>query len=932
VFTFKWLEMMNWDFWSHVRLPLDEQVVLIAGPNGSGKTTLLDAIRVLLNARKLSTSRKMPQYLRDDTGVAIVKAVVTNPLRRGAGKRPFSNRGLFDEEVTLACILERKQGTWQRHYQIAGGDASIETLRAMPHGMGPEEYSRALEEAHVPRTLLKILALEQGETHKLASRTPEQLLEYVLELQGDKQVLDRYADARTTYLAGQKDLEQFDNRLKMMALHVDTLRRDADQYRELQALQDQERELREVKLPAARLKAARRDLAEQERDFERAEGVLRSADAVLESFERDAALLREEVDGVRGGIDRQRVEYQQVLKDKEKLDGQYRDLKRSESELAELMSSGANLQDDIHQANTLRDERLRLVASESSTRRDLATTVQKISDLRAELSTLDRGEKRAPPDWVRQMLGALQQEGIESLLVADAIEIQDAHWQVAVESILGRERFTVLVPADRALEARKIGQRLKYRCYVEAYGQPRRPQVRTGSALSVVSLADLRVPDNVIQMLNSVQLVESVDEGHRLGKATSITPDGYRQDARGGIFVGTSDLYCGSSAGGHRKSQIEGELGQLRQLRDSVEATLAPTSRRVAQIDELLVASQVKDKLLARIGDATDLTERITVLAETRRQMSERLMTLLSDIDAANAVVLDKERRISLLEYRNREAIVERDRARASVGTAAAKKSRIAVEIEELQASVPADFQSGAAQELLESEITLIERLNLLRERITKFEGSRDPRSVAVWERAAADLADHERSLTAQRRELTLGSEELQLARQAYKRVVGETITRYRRNVLRLGELCRVEVQVRVPGAEILRDESDDVLGKAGLEVRIGFDGKKPVAVDDPKLSGGQSVVASLILLMALTMEEGGDAAGFFILDEPFAHLSVERIDEVARFLQVTRAQFIITTPTTHNLLVYNPAKLTLNLRKKAALERHAPVPTFLRR
>ena len=932
MFTFKWLEMMNWDFWSHVRLPLDEQVVLIAGPNGSGKTTLLDAVRVLLNARKLSTSRKMPQYLRDDTGVAIVKAVVTNPLRRGTGRRPFSNRGLFDEEVTLACILERKAGNWQRRYQIAGGDASIESLRAMPHGMGPEEYSRALEEAHVPRTLLKILALEQGETHKLASRTPEQLLEYVLELQGDKQVLDRYADARTTYLAGQKDLEQFDNRLKMMAMHVDGLRRDADQYRELQALQEQERELRDVRLPASRLKAARRDLAEQVREFERAENVLRTADAVLESFSSDCETLRAEVNALGSGMDDSRASYQNLLKEKEKLDGLYRDLKRSESELAELSVGGTEAEDGTARSAALRDERLRLTAAESATRRDLSVAIQKISDLRAELSTLDRGEKRSPPDWVTQMLRALSQEGIEAMLVADAVEIQDPHWQVAVESILGRERFTVLVPQERALEARKIGQRLKYRCYVEAYGMARRPQVRAGSALAVVTLADPRVPENVIQMLNSVQLVESVDEGHRLGKATSITPDGYRQDSRGGIFVGTADLYCGSSSGGHRRSQIDSELGQLRQLRDGLEQTLAPTARRIAQIDELLVASQVKDKLLARIGDISALPERIAELVDSRRKISERLMALLGEIDAANAAVLDKERRISLNEYRNREAIVERDRARASVGSASAKRARIAIEIEELLATVPEDFQTDAAQELLESEITLIERLNLLRERITRFDGSRDPRSVAVWERAAADLADHERHLTVQRRELTLGSEELQLARQAYKRVVSETIKRYRQNVLRLGELCRVEVQVRVPGAEILRDESDDVLGKAGLEVRIGFDGKKPVAVDDPKLSGGQSVVASLILLMALTMEEGGDAAGFFILDEPFAHLSVERIDEVARFLQVTRAQFIITTPTTHNLLVYNPAKLTLNLRKKAPTERHAPVPTFLRR
>jgi DNA repair exonuclease SbcCD ATPase subunit len=307
-------------------------------------------------------------------------------------------------------------------------------------------------------------------------------------------------------------------------------------------------------------------------------------------------------------------------------------------------------------------------------------------------------------------------------------------------------------------------------------------------------------------------------------------------------------------------------------------------------------------------------------------------MAILGEIDADNNVVLEKERRISLLEYRNREAIVERDRARASVASSATRKIRVDAEIDELRTQVPEELQTEAAQELLESEVSLIERLNLLRERIARFAGNRDPRAVQLWERATADLTEHERNLASQRRELESGATELQLARQAYKRVVAETIRRYRANVLKLGELCRVEVQVRVPGAELLRDESDDLLGKAGLEVRIGFDGKKPIAVDDPKLSGGQSVVASLVLLMALTMQEGESAAGFFILDEPFAHLSVERIDEVARFLQVTRAQFIITTPTTHNLLVYNPAQLTLNLRKKAGEERHAPVPTFLRR
>jgi chromosome segregation ATPase len=931
MFTFKWIEMMNWDFWSHVRLPLDEQVVLIAGPNGSGKTTLLDALRVLLNARKLSTSRKMPQYLRDDTGVAVIKAVVTNPLKRGTGRRPFSTRGLFDEEVTIACVLERKQGGWQRRYLITGGDASIEQLRALPRGLGPEEYSRALEDAHVPRTLLKILALEQGETHKLASRTPEQLLEYVLELQGDKQVLDRYADARSTYLGGQRDLEEYENRLKMMAMHVDVLRRDAEQYRELQVLTEQEREVRDIRLPAARLAGLVRELTDLEREQSRAKLLLDNADGVLAGFSMESAALREEVETVRSGIEQKRAAYQELLKDKERLDGQYRDLKRDEAELAELGGPGA-VGDAPPEAEALRLERGRLVAAEASTRGELQRVLQKISDLRAELSTLDRGEKRSPPEWVSQMLRELRVEGIEAAIVADLVEIQDPRWQVAVESILGRERFTVLVGAEQQLAARKIAQRLKYRCYVEPWGSPQRPQVRAGSALSVVSLTDKRVPETVVHMLNSVQLVESVEEGHRLGRSTSITPDGYRQDTRGGIFVGVSDLYCGSSAGGHRRGQIESELGQMRQLRDGLEASLAPGGRRIAQIDELLLSDKVRDKVLRRIGDASTLVERIAGLADQRRAMTERLMNLLSEIDADNNVVLDRERRVSLIEYRNRESIIERDRARAGVASVEARRLRIVSEVEDLRASVPVEMQTEAARELLESEVTLIERLNLVRERISRFEGNRDPRAVGIWERASADLAEHERTLVTQRRDLTHGSDELQLARTAYKRVVAETIRRYRTNVLRLGELCRVEVQVKTPGADLLKDDSEDLLGKAGLEVRIGFDGKKPVAVDDPKLSGGQSVVASLILLMALTMQDGTDAAGFFILDEPFAHLSVERIDEVARFLQVTRAQFIITTPTTHNLLVYNPAQLTLNLRKKGGTERHAPVPTFLRR
>ena len=64
MFRFTELSFHGWDLWPAVRIPLDRDVVLVTGPNGSGKTTLLDGIRQLLNAPRLSSRRRLQNYLR----------------------------------------------------------------------------------------------------------------------------------------------------------------------------------------------------------------------------------------------------------------------------------------------------------------------------------------------------------------------------------------------------------------------------------------------------------------------------------------------------------------------------------------------------------------------------------------------------------------------------------------------------------------------------------------------------------------------------------------------------------------------------------------------------------------------------------------------------------------------------------------------------
>lgn len=94
--------------------------------------------------------------------------------------------------------------------------------------------------------------------------------------------------------------------------------------------------------------------------------------------------------------------------------------------------------------------------------------------------------------------------------------------------------------------------------------------------------------------------------------------------------------------------------------------------------------------------------------------------------------------------------------------------------------------------------------------------------------------------------------------------------------------------------------------------------------MNDSDASGGQQVVKSLILLVALMMEESRPG-GFVFVDEPFAHLDIVNIERVSAFLKATRARYLLTTPVTHNAAVYDPAFVTLVTSKKRPGEPWAP-------
>ena len=194
----------------------------------------------------------------------------------------------------------------------------------------------------------------------------------------------------------------------------------------------------------------------------------------------------------------------------------------------------------------------------------------------------------------------------------------------------------------------------------------------------------------------------------------------------------------------------------------------------------------------------------------------------------------------------------------------------------------------------------------------TKATGKPMPAARRCATSSAADHDGLKHDLERRRQHLKRAAGITSEARGAYLNVLRNTVRRYAKNLKALAELAGIGVDVEQP--ELVNE--DLALAQAGLTVRFEFDKKGWIGMDDGEASGGQQVMKSLLLLVALMRDED-HPGGFVFIDEPFAHLDIFNIDKVGSFLKSTRAQYILTTPATHNVNVFQPSDLTLVTSKR---------------
>ncbi|MET0520001.1 MAG: ATP-binding protein [Burkholderiaceae bacterium] len=928
MFHLQSLELLHWDYCQRVSMPLDAAIITIAGPNGSGKTTLLDAMRTLLGL-ECSGGRTYKTYARHaNAETAWLRALVDNrPRGRQNSSRPFASSLLYADQVTLACRIERHGGDWQRRYVMADGVHEIEALaeRAEKDWLGIEAWRRRLEAAGLTRAIGRVLALEQGQTDRLCELSPKELLRLVFEVFGDQEVLDRYDQARSHQQQLTKEVEQAGHELSHTQAQLSDLANRVNSYQQYQLrLKERERLATEV-LPVLQWSESRQRTAQALRELHRqrlfAAGDNRQMAAKRAElhglFEKHEAAKRKlvELEGERKQARAAFDAAREAERPAELLAKREEELKA----LAAVESDGAELSQRLE----------RLSSQQHGLRESFTRQNDQARKAQAAMDALSGQRLPPPPPEVTRFRRALDEAGIAHHVLADCIDIADEAWRAAAEGFLRPSRWVVVL-ARGSDEGRAFGLAAKerYRHYVVADAE-NAPALPPKESLLAALNINARLPGWLLRQLAAIRCVKDTEAGARAG-GEWITPDAYYRDGRGGrsLWVEARDYQFGTSALDARRASLERELGRY-------DGELTRIAKEQAEVER-----QLKDAQKAAQGHkaAQELAERATEFAEGRARLAGLRQARIEASSRMGALDAEHDRALT------QTTRSERDYEAAQGGLKASEENVLRGQREHESRRQDLALAAGAsrdARQKFPASWTAPARLQQLRD---EFENAKQAEIAmrhvqqeldqglanGTWETDAAVQERHARmhvSVLEQSGQLDdrRASNEMARiaafnARERYIDVLRATVRRYKKNVQELGELAGVMAQAELPHL----DNDDMVLAQAGLQVRFNFDGKGEVGLNDGEASGGQQVLKSLILLVGL-MKDDETPGGFVFIDEPFAHLDVRNIQLVGHFLRSTRAQYLLTTPITHNVEVFEPSEITLVTSKKPRGERWAP-------
>lgn len=928
MFNLKKVEVVNWDYWSRFIVPLDANIVTLVGPNGSGKTTFLDACRTLLGIN-CAGGRDYSRYARQSKAPVVwIRGVVANPKNLQNSRSFFP---IISDEVTLACRIKKAGGDWERKYFIVPEDVSIESLDAEGNPMGVREYQQRLAGAGLSDAMRKVLALEQGATGKLSEYSRQERLKLVWDTFGDQSILDQYQQAKQEYDEVGHELDDAERMVNNQEAAVLVLKQQVEHYQEWERRQKRVLDWQTRLLPVKEL----HELIEKTRD-------------AREIWRKARAKVRENSDRVRA----QEAEFTQVnailAQKREELASAKHALEAANKVLTNLRSQHAGPKGILNERDRL--QRLAKAQREGidpaaltmelgACRQSNARALIERDDANTErnrvatsIKEMQAGKRQHWPQVI-DITNALSDAGIGHSVLSDVVEVTDPKWQPAIEGLLGGDRGTIILrDPDQRTQALEIAQQRKYRHYVsweltQAHlGAPNR-------LLGKVRFTG-KVPAWVIRTLEDTHCVVTVKDGIDLNKrepkASWITPDGYYRSARGGRFQGVSEreFLLGERGKAAALAAAKDELAVLETRIKTLDADLVRYGERISEIEALLAGHDAAGQLALRADEFLAAETEAARLEGEIQLAAERWSQANTSQNKTNDAHLTASNNAIRQEGELTNAKMALGSAKLALKTTQGSVGELIKSVREKLDHAPPEWRDPGvrAQIAAHPDCANVDASVFKRQAdeelswVQQHAEGKDESVLLRYEKQNGELTRLKRIVEERKtmRDRTLKLVDQQ--RERYINVLKGTVRAYLKNVTDLAQMAGIEA---IHG-EFEVENNDVSLAQAGLEIVFRFDQKAQADLDAADSSGGQKVMKSMVMLVAL-MLDNRNPSGVVFADEPFAHLDIMNIDRVATFLKKTKAQFILTTPITHNRNIYTPSRITLVTQTIKPNQRYAP-------
>jgi hypothetical protein len=555
---------------------------------------------------------------------------------------------------------------------------------------------------------------------------------------------------------------------------------------------------------------------------------------------------------------------------------------------------------------------------------------KELKDARGRLTALRATNTKDLPAPAQRMREALSCINISHKFLSEVVEIVLPEWQPVIEGLIGGDANTVLLDRSQdKIVAWSIGEEQKYRGLITT-DRMERLTSRTGSLLEAVEF-QAPVPSWIISRLDQTLRIEDAQAGATLPAGQNwASRKGYYKDSRGGRYIAVDtkrDFQFGKAAVLAEIEDLEGSIQQVQK--------------------DLLKLEDFKAELNGNIVDCTLLLEGWDADADLKARMAE-FVQAANDLPGKETALREAEERQQEAVEAEKKAQKANDTFREACGTVATQiktlekrakdtKEQITIRHKEIvtlilqcrntrkkfipEKRTPALLHSIKAE--YESLADAKARSKSLQEELDNREWEKDSQVLIIAQKLQKDYEDKKEVIEHRRAHHIRALALTEQAREQYINVLYATLRNYIQSIRTLGKMAGVEIIATLP-----KLENDDLsLAQAGLDIEFRFDQK-----ETDETSGGQKVIKSLILLVGLMMDKDDQSGGFVFIDEPFAHLDVLNINLVSNFLRQSGAQYVLTTPNTHNINVFEASDLTFVTRSWKAPAKWAPPIAWARR